>query len=227
MSLARYDSVSDNWSLHVISLLTFTDQTVAGTILEAPSKKFEITSSTQAEILDSVPMMFAVSRKSQETLQYLNPSAWMRILFNLLHWFVSVANIANTDLLALNLIARVEGNLYLPPTTANALVTFWWDWPDRALNIRACVAIYRQILLTKHLRWLDTPFFLSSLTSRLTRLLMVSRSEIAQLYLHFPVLRSPWLESLAHAVMGHSLGEISTAGMFTSQFWRVIVHRFN
>ena len=69
-------------------------------------------------------MMFAVSRKSEETLQYLNPSAWMRILFNLLHWFVSVANIANTDLLVLNLIARVEGNLYLPPTTANALVAF-------------------------------------------------------------------------------------------------------
>ena len=53
---------------------------------------------------------------------------------------------------------------------------------------------------------------------------MASRWNRPDLRLHFPVFRfffPTWLENLrihAYAVMGHSLGEISEAGMFTSQF---------
>jgi hypothetical protein len=121
---------------------------IAGAVLEAPSEELKI---KPTEIPESIPMMFVVSGKSQEAPV---PEQLSRLLSGCGRLssiqsaipVVLVANTTDTDLLALrptcktsSLDLREFGSDY--PSLLATLVASSWDSPDRALSIKAWVAI--------------------------------------------------------------------------------------
>jgi hypothetical protein len=122
----------------------------------------------------------------------------------------------------LELKRESESNLlYLPAM----LVASFWDSPDRALSIKAWVAIQQfsgfNAIITDAANKASVltgyPVLPFLVDQSAPRGLSIDQSEIAQICIfnsQYSV--CTWLETLgiyAHAVVGHNLGEIAAAGM--------------
>lgn len=208
--------------------------------MEAPSKELKITST---EIPDSVPMMFVVSGKSQEALlQYLNnyldfcldadASLFHSICYTSCvgreHYRYRFACVATN---MQDLIARLEERIRvgLPVSAGNAR-RILMGFPGQGSQYQGMGRYLAQQYSGFNTIITDAANKASALTGypilpflidqSAPRGFSIDQSEIAQICIFiFQYSVCTWLESLgvhAHAVMGHSLGEIAAAGMFIS-----------
>jgi Acyl transferase domain len=241
-----YDPVSDNRFIYVISSLIIHRSngfagSIAGAVLEAPSEELKIVAT---DIPDSVPMMFVVSGKSQEALlQYLNnyldfcldadASLFHSICYTSCvgreHYRYRFACVATN---MQDLIARLEERIRigLPVSVGNAR-RILMGFPGQGSQYQGMGRYLAQQYSGFNAIITDAANKASALTGypilpllvdqSAPRGLSIDQSEVAQVCIFiFQYSVCTWLESLgihAHAVMGHSLGEIAAAGMFSSR----------
>ena len=214
---------------------------IAGAVLEAPSE--ELKKITAVEIPDSVPMMFVVSAKSQEALlQYLNnyldfcldadASLFHSICYTSCvgreHYRYRFACVATN---MQDLIARIEERIRVElPVSAGNARRILMGFPGQGSQYQGMGRYLAQQFSGFNAIITDAANKASVLTGypvlpflvdqSAPRGLSIDQSEIAQICIFiFQYSVCTWLESLgihAHAVLGHSLGEIAAAGMFAS-----------
>ncbi|KAF8811343.1 ketoacyl-synt-domain-containing protein [Phlegmacium glaucopus] len=208
---------------------------IAGAVLEAPSEDLKI---KPTEISDSVPMMFVVSGKSQEALlQYLNnyldfcldadDSLFHSICYTSCvgreHYRYRFACVATN---MQDLIARLEERIGegLPVSAGNAR-RILMGFPGQGSQYQGMGRYLAQQYSGFNAIITDAANKASALTGypilpflvdqSAPRGLSIDQSEVAQICIFiFQYSVCTWLESLgvhAHAVMGHSLGEIAAA----------------
>ena len=224
---------------------------ISGAILESPTEKLNITST---EIPDFVPMMFVVSGKSQEALlQYLNnyldfclnadASLFHSICYTSCvgreHYRYRFACVATN---MQDLIARLEERIQIGlPVPARNTCRILMGFPGQGSQYQGMGRYLAQQYSGFNTIMTDAANKASALTGypilpflidqSAPQGLSIDQSEVAQICIFiFQYSVCTWLESLgvhAHAVMGHSLGEIAAAGMFALSYHKIFAYNFH
>ncbi|CAA7264464.1 unnamed protein product [Cyclocybe aegerita] len=209
---------------------------IAGAILEAPSE--DMKPQPTARIPENMPMLFVVSGKSEAALtQYLNnyldfcleapASSFHSVCYTTCvgreHYRYRFACIANN---MQDLIARIEDRIQNPPATNGGNARrILFGFPGQGSQYQGMA----RSLATQYSGFRNVVTEVANKASALTGYpilpylveesapghMSIDQSEVAQVCIFvFQYSMATWLETLgvqAHAVMGHSLGEIAAS----------------
>lgn len=213
---------------------------IAAAILEAPSDEMRVHATSC--IPENTPLMFVVSAKSSEALRdYLNkyldfclevsPSLFPSICYTSCvgreHYRYRFACVVHN---IQDLIARIEERLQSPPSASGPDGRhILFGFPGQGCQYQGMgrylahqYSGFRQIITNAAHKASNLtgypvlPYLIEDLS--VPGSISIDNSEVAQVCIYtFQYAMATWLEKLgiqAHAVMGHSLGEITAAGRF-------------
>jgi acyl transferase domain-containing protein len=211
---------------------------IAGAILEAPSN--DMKAEATSHIPENTPLLFVVSAKSPEALRdYLNkyldfcldasPSLFPSICYTSCvgreHYRYRFACVAHN---IQDLIARIEERLQNPPSAPGSTARrILFGFPGQGCQYQGMgrylanqYSGFRELVAEAAVKASNLtgypvlPYLVED--AALPGAVSIDNSEVAQVCIYtFQYAMAVWLGTLgiqAHAVMGHSLGEITAAG---------------